>query len=334
MATILTFTEARDGKLRRASLEALSEARRLADALGGASVTTVLIGSPVEPLTGELAGYGADVIYLFDDPALKAYATETYARALAQVVTDKKPTAVLMAATATGTDLAPRLAAKVGGGLVSGAGLVSDCVALSVKDGRLQARRPMYAGKAYATVVWEGEPQMATLRPNVFPLGKTDAGRKAEVVKAKVDATSRARVTAVHATAAGGKVELGEAQVIVSGGRGLKGPENFHLVTSLGEAFGAAVGASRAVVDAGWVDHQLQVGQTGKTVSPSLYIACGISGAIQHLAGMSSSKYIVAINKDADAPIFKVANYGIVGDVFEVVPKLTAAAKAYFASKG
>ena len=327
MAIFLTFAEARDGKLRRPSLEALSEGRRLAEALGGASVMAVLVGSGVAGLADELAAYGADQIYLFDDPALKAYATESYARAVAQVIAQVKPSVVLIPFTSTGKDLAPRVAAKVG------AGLVSDCVALSVKGGRLQACRPMYAGKAYATVVWEGEPQMATLRPNVFALGKADAGRKAEVIQGKADTSARAKVTAMHATAVG-KVELGEAQTIVSGGRGLKGPEHFHLVTSLGEAFGAAVGASRAVVDAGWVDHQLQVGQTGKTVSPTLYIACGISGAIQHLAGMSSSKYIVAINKDADAPIFKVANYGIVGDVFEIVPKLTAAAKAYFASKG
>ena len=228
--------------------------------------------------------------------------------------------------TAQGKDLAPRLAAKLG------AGLASDCVALSIKDGSLVARRPMYAGKAYATVEWTGDPQIATLRANVFALGAKDAARQAEVKSATVDAAARARVVETKMGGAG-KVELTEAQTIVSGGRGLKGPENFPLVEKLAEAFGAAVGASRAVVDAGWVDHHYQVGQTGKTVSPNLYIALGISGAIQHLAGMSSSKVIVAINKDADAPIFKVADYGIVGDVFEIAPKLTEAAKAHFAGK-
>ena len=326
MPLILTFAEVRDGKLRRSALEAVSEARRLADALAG-TVRTVLIGSGVKALADEVASYGADEVVAFDDPALAAYATESYARALAQAIVESKPTAVLVPYTALGKDLAPRVAARVG------AGLVSDCVSLSVKDGKLLARRPMYAGKVFATVAWAGEPQMATLRPNVFPLGKPDAARKAALLPGTVDTTARARVAAVVATAEG-KVELTEAQVIVSGGRGLKGPEHFHLVQELGEAMGGAVGASRAVVDAGWVDHQMQVGQTGKTVSPTLYIACGISGAIQHLAGMSSSKCIVAINKDADAAIFKVANYGIVGDAFEVLPRLTEAAKAYFASKG
>jgi len=326
MATILTFAEHRDGKLRRASLEAVSEARRLAGPLG-ASVTAALIGPGTESLCAELASYGVERVLVFDDPALGAYATEAYARALAQAIADVKPAVVLVPFTAMGKDLAPRVAAK------AGAGLASDCVALEAKGGKLVARRPVYAGKAYATVEWTGEPQMASLRPNVFPLGQPDATRKAEVVKGTVDVSARAKVTAVAATTQG-KVQLTEAQVIVSGGRGLKGPESFHLVASLAEAMGAAVGASRAVVDAGWVDHQLQVGQTGKTVSPSLYVACGISGAIQHLAGMSSSKCIVAINKDADAPIFKVANYGILGDVFEVLPKLTEAAKAYFASRG
>jgi electron transfer flavoprotein alpha subunit len=318
MPSIITFAEHRDGALRRASLEAVSEARRLAGGLG-ATVQSIVIGSGVASLAAELASYGADRVHVFDDPALGSYATEVFARALAQVVSQEKPKAVLIPFTAMGKDLAPRVAARVG------AGLVSDCVSLAVQDGRLQARRPMYAGKAYATVAWEGEPQMATLRPNVFPLGTPDKAHAFETVTAVADtSTCRARVTAQTA-AAGGKVELTEAQIIVSGGRGLKGPENFHLVESLAAAFGAAVGASRAVVDAGWVDHQYQVGQTGKTVSPGLYVAAGISGAIQHLAGMSSSKVIVAINKDPDAPIFKVASYGVVGDVFELLPKLTAA---------
>jgi electron transfer flavoprotein alpha subunit len=320
MPTILTFAEVRDGKLRRPSLEAVSEARRLAKGLG-ATVQSVLIGSGVAAFAAELASYGADRVHVFDDAELASYATESFARALAQVIVQEKPAAVLVPFTAMGKDLAPRAAARVG------AGLVSDCTKLDVKDGRLVARRPMYAGKAYATVAWEGEPQMATLRPNVFALGTPEPGRKFETVTGTADVTTRrARVVSMQASS-GGKRELTEAQIIVSGGRGLKGPENFHLVEELAEALGAAVGASRAIVDAGWVDHQLQVGQTGKTVSPTLYVAAGISGAIQHLAGMSSSKVIVAINKDAEAPIFKVADYGVVADVLELLPKLTAAAR-------
>ena len=326
MPTILTFAEHRDGRLRRASLETVSEARRLADALSG-TVQTVLVGSGVAGLAGELGAYGADRVHLCDHADLAAYATEPWSRAVAKVVAQEKPAVVLVPFTAMGRDLAPRVAARVG------AGLVSDVVALTVKDGKLEARRPMYAGKAFATVRWEGEPQMASLRPNVFALGKRDDARKSETVAvAPDDTTARAKVVRVEATQAG-KVELSEAQIIVSGGRGLKGPEHFHLVENLAQALGAAVGASRAIVDAGWVDHQLQVGQTGKTVSPTLYVAAGISGAIQHLAGMSSSKVIVAINKDPDAPIFKVANYGIVGDVFEILPKLTEAAKQFRAGR-
>jgi electron transfer flavoprotein alpha subunit len=323
---ILTFAEHRDGKLRRPSLEAVSEARRLADAMGG-GVVSAMVGAGVTEPAASLAAYGADKVHVFDDPALARYASEVWARALAQVIQSVNPVAVLIPFTALGKDLAPRVAARVG------AGLVSDCVALAVKDGRLEARRPMYAGKAYATLRWESPLQMATLRANVFAVGKSDASRTAMMVREKVDASARARVVELKGSSEA-KLELTEAQVIVSGGRGLKGPEHFHLVQSLGEAFGAAVGASRAVVDAGWVDHQMQVGQTGKTVSPTLYVACGISGAIQHLAGMSSSKVIVAVNKDPDAPIFKVADYGVVGDVFEVLPRLTEAAKAYFAGKG
>jgi electron transfer flavoprotein alpha subunit len=219
-----------------------------------------------------------------------------------------------------GREVSARVAARLG------AGLASDCTELSLApDGQLEARRPIYAGKAFATCRFKREPAMASLRPNVFPLLEGRAVAAPAVSRVAIDFGPEALgARAVELVAAEGqKVDLVEAQIIVSGGRGLKGPENFHLVRSLAEVLGAAVGASRAVVDLGWIDHANQVGQTGKTVSPSLYVACGISGAIQHLAGMSSSKYIVAINKDADANIFKVATYGIVGDVFEVLPALT-----------
>jgi len=325
MGTLLTFAEQRDGALRRASLEAASEAARLAKATGG-TVEAVLVGASGDGLVAELGTHGVSRVHVFGDAALAAYATEPYARAMAQVITAVKPWAVFLPFTSMGKDLAPRVAAKVG------AGLASDCVAFTVKDGRLQARRPMYAGKVYATVEWEGEPQIATLRPNVFTVDAPDPSGQAEAVAASVDTKARARVTASHATG-GGTIELAEAQIVVSGGRGLKGPEHFHLVQELAAALGAAVGASRAVVDAGWVDHQFQVGQTGKTVSPNLYIAVGISGAIQHLAGMSSSRVIVGINKDPDAPIFKVADYGVQGDVFEIVPKLIEAAQKHRAGR-
>jgi electron transfer flavoprotein alpha subunit len=324
MAPIVTFAEQRDGKLRRPTLEAVSEARRLAGP--GGRVESILVGSGVAGLAQELASYGADAVHVFDQPELAQYATEAFARAIAQVASETKAGVLLVPFTALGKDVAPRVSAKLG------AGLASDCVALSIDGGRLTARRPLYAGKAFATVTFAGDLQIATLRSNVFALATPDASRKAEVVTRTVDGAARAKVVEVKA-AASGKIELSEAQTIVSGGRGLKGPENFHLVENLASALGAAVGASRAVVDAGWVDHHYQVGQTGKTVSPTLYIAAGISGAIQHLAGMSSSKVIVAINKDADAPIFKVANYGLLGDVFEILPKLTEAAKAHLAAK-
>ena len=326
MSLITTFVEHRDGAPKRPSLETLSEARRLADAAGG-QVQAVVVGAASDDMTSKLAAYGADRVHLFDAAQLAQYATEPYARAVAQVVESTESDTLLIPCTAMGKDLAPRVAARLD------AGLASDCVGFEVTQGALEARRAMYSGKVYATVRWERTPRLATLRANVFPLGTPDESREAEVVKGEVDVSSRAKATGFEETS-GATKELTEAQTIVSGGRGLKGPEHFHLVEELAGAFDAAIGASRAVVDAGWVDHQMQVGQTGKTVSPTLYIACGISGAIQHLAGMSSSKVIVAINKDADAPIFKVANYGILGDAFEVMPKLTEAAKAHFASKG
>jgi electron transfer flavoprotein alpha subunit len=232
-----------------------------------------------------------------------------------------KPAAVLFPASAIGRDLAPRVAARLG------VGLAADCTALATDGGRLTATRPVFAGKALQTVAFTKSPAIASLRPKMFAAVNGQGTATVTPLTAGFDANgTRARVTG-FARSAGGKVDLTEAEVIVSGGRGLKGPENFAMIEALAEALGGSVGASRAVVDAGWRPHGDQVGQTGKTVAPKLYIAVAISGAIQHLAGMSSSRCIVAINKDPEAPIFKVADYGLVGDAFEVVPALTEAVK-------
>ncbi len=324
-STILTFAEVRAGALRRSSLEAVSEARRLADGLSG-KVVSVLVGEAGDAAVTALGSHGADKVICFAAESLSSYSSESYARAIVKAVETEAPGAVLIPYTAMGKDLAPRVA------FLSGGGLISDCSSFEMTEGRLVAKRAQYSGKMISTFAWTTKLQIATLRPNVFALTSPEEGRACEVVQAEVDATTRARVREFRAKE-GGKKELAEAQVIVSGGRGLKAAEHYKLIEDLGLAMGGALGASRAIVDDGWVSHSLQVGQTGKTVSPTLYIACGISGAIQHLAGMSSSRVIVAINKDPDAPIFKIANYGIVGDLFEVVPALTAEARAHFASR-
>ena len=324
-STILTFAEIRGGALRRSSLEAVSEARRLADGSSG-KVVCALVGEANDGAVTTLGSHGADKVICFADPALASYSSESYARAIAKAVETESPGAVLIPYTAMGKDLAPRVAFLTGGGLVS------DCSSFEMADGRLVAKRAQYSGKLISTFAWITGLQIATLRPNVFALTNPAEARGCEVAQAHVEATTRARVREFKAKE-GGKKELAEAQVIVSGGRGLKAAEHYRLIEDLGGAMSAALGASRAIVDDGWVSHSFQVGQTGKTVSPTLYIACGISGAIQHLAGMSSSRVIVAINKDPEAPIFKVANYGIVGDLFEVVPALTAEAQAYFKSR-
>jgi len=313
---ILVFVEERQGVAKRASLEALAAARKLANILEE-PVTALCIGLK-EPSV-DLAHYGADKIMFARHELLASYAPEGFASATAQAAKQTEPRIVLGAASAMGRDFLPRVAAKLG------VGLAQDCTGIRLVEGKqLECVRPIYAGKAFARVRPALLPAMATLRPNVFSLGAPDPSRAAEsaafVPDLKPEAI-RARVVGVQA-AAGSRVELTEADIVVSGGRGLKGPENFPIVQDLADALGAALGASRAAVDAGWIDHQHQVGQTGKTVSPTLYIACGISGAIQHLAGMSSSKYVVAVNKDPEAPIFKLADYGIVGDLFTVVPAL------------
>ncbi|MBI4552766.1 MAG: electron transfer flavoprotein subunit alpha/FixB family protein [Candidatus Latescibacteria bacterium] len=322
MAGVLAFAEQRDGVFRNAAFEVVSEGRKLANELGGEMVAAV-IGSGVESPSASLGRYGADRVLVADEPVFQSYSTEGYAAALTGMIRVASPSIVLLSASAMGKVLGPAVAARLG------TGLATDCTGLALDGERVRAERPVYAGKALATVIIRTDPQMATLRPNVFPATVVDEGRVAPVERftANVDPASiRARVREVVASSVG-KLDLTEAPIIVSGGRGLGGPEHFTLVEELAAVLGGVVGASRAVVDLGWRPQSDQVGQTGKTVSPSLYIACGISGAIQHLAGMSSSKCVVAINKDPDAPIFQKADYGIVGDVFEVVPALTAELK-------
>jgi electron transfer flavoprotein alpha subunit len=314
MAGILVFIEQRNGSLRKASLEALSEAKRLASA-ASLPINAVLVGHGIGTRAAELGKYGAGKVFVADEEKLARYSAEGYAAAVRAAVEKCEPGAVFMAATALGRDLSGRLAARLGWGCLA------DAVKLSMEGSAVVATRPVYSGKALATADGAGKPVVVTLRPNVFPAEADDGKADVEALP-QVSGALRAVVKEILAKE-GGELDVAEADVIVSGGRGIKGPENFALIRDLAKLLGAAVGASRAVVDAGWIDHAHQVGQTGKVVSPSLYIACGVSGAIQHLAGMSSSKVIVAINKDPEAPIFKVADYGIVGDLFQVVPAFT-----------
>ena len=319
MACILTFVEQRDGNVRKASLEALSEARRQA-AAGGFEVCAVLVGHGIAGKAAELGKYGAAKVFVADEEKLARYSSEGYAQAVKLAVERCAPEAVFMAGTAMGRDLSGRLAARLG------VGCLADVTQIRFEGGAFVAVRPVYSGKAMATVDGGAvKPVVITLRPNVFAAAGGGAAAGAELAPPG-DPPIRA-VGREGAAAGGGELDVAEADVIVAGGRGMKGPENFGLIRDLAQAIGGAVGAARAAVDAGWIEHSHQVGQTGKVVSPSLYVACGISGAIQHLAGMSSSKVIVAINKDAEAPIFKVADYGIVGDLFQVIPALTGEVK-------
>jgi electron transfer flavoprotein alpha subunit len=315
MANVWVIAEVKEGKLKKVTLELLSKGQEIASKSGGA-LEGVLLGSGVEALAAEMGKYGAKKVYLADDASLADCNGEAYANIIAKLIEENKPGIVLLGASIAGKDLAPRLSAKLG------AGLASDCTEIDVEGGKLVAKRPIYAGKAFVKLAYGSDIQIASVRPNVNPVGTPGDGA-AEVVKVAAAAGEvKSKVVEKHLSA-GGKIELTEASVIVSGGRGMKGPENYTLIEELAGVLGAAVGASRAAVDAGWRPHGDQVGQTGKTVNPNMYVACGISGAIQHLAGMSSSKYIVAVNKDPEAPIFKVADYGIVGDLFTVVPIMT-----------
>ncbi|MEO0481394.1 MAG: electron transfer flavoprotein subunit alpha/FixB family protein [Planctomycetota bacterium] len=322
MTKIYVIAEARQGQLKKPSLEAVTAALELAQAAGGGEVTALLPGHGLDAAKGELQKSGANNVVALDSDVLANYSGDGYAKALKDHLGDA--TVVLMPHSAMGRDLMPRLAAMLD------SGLVSDATALHFEDGKFGATKPVYAGKAYKKSFSQKSVFCATLRPNNWaPTEGGDASVSDAAPSFGADEL-RAVVQEVMA-AAGGKIPLSEAKVIVSGGRGLQSPEQFHIVEKLADAFGAgvaAVGASRAVVDAGWRPHSEQVGQTGKVVAPVLYIAIGISGAIQHLAGMRTSRFIVAINKDANAPIFKVADFGIVGDAFEVVPALTEAVAA------
>jgi electron transfer flavoprotein alpha subunit len=314
--------EQRDGALRKVSFELASTARKLADQLGE-EVCAVLCGSGIEGKAAELGKYGVDKVFVADGPAFEPYTTDAYATAVAKAVKDNDAAILLLAASSQGKDLSSRLVGKLA------TGMATDCTDVKIADGKLVAIRPMYAGKCFGEVVVSGSPQMASLRPNVFTIVET---AKAGAVT-KFDAglgELKTKVLEVQKEASG-KIDVSEANIIVSGGRGMKGPEGYGILEELAGVLGAAVGASRAAVDAGWRPQSDQVGQTGKVVSPNLYIACGISGAIQHLAGMSSSKYIVAINKDAEAPIFQKADYGVVDDLFKVVPELTKECKKLLA---
>jgi len=319
-AEIWVVGEHREGHLRRISLELVSEGRRMADRAQG-RLTAVLMGEALQCHAQTLAHYGADRVILLHNARFSSYEGGAYAQALSSLIHSNPPSIILMGATSQGKDLAPRLAARMD------LSLASDCTSFSLDgEGRMVAVRPVYGGKALATVEWQGNrPWVATLRPNIVPLLEPDLGRSPEVEEPKVDLDPSAWKTRIAEVIkeTGATLDLTEAEIIVSGGRGMKGPESFVLLEHLAKVLGGAVGASRAAVDAGWRSHQSQVGQTGKVVSPRLYIACGISGSVQHLAGISSAKFIVAINKDAEAPIFKVADYGIVGDLFVVLPLLT-----------
>ncbi|MFA5323679.1 MAG: electron transfer flavoprotein subunit alpha/FixB family protein [Smithella sp.] len=315
---IFVIAEQRDGALRKVSFELASAARKLADQSGD-EVSAILLGSGIESLAAELGKFGVDKVFVGDNAALEPYVTEAHAQVVAKILKDNDAAIALFGASVQGKDLSARVAAKLAGGLAT------DCTDVKIDGGKFVAVRPMYAGKCFADVEFNTTPGMASLRPNVFAAVENAKAAAVTKVDVAVDA-QKSKVLEVQKDTSG-KVDLTEANIIVSGGRGMKGPDEYKILEELADLLKGTVGASRAAVDAGWRPQKDQVGQTGKVVSPNLYIACGISGAIQHLAGMSSSKCIVAINKDAEAPIFTKADFGVVDDLFKVVPELTAACK-------
>ncbi|HNR13467.1 MAG TPA: electron transfer flavoprotein subunit alpha/FixB family protein [Thermodesulfobacteriota bacterium] len=314
---VVIYAEQMGGNFRSMAFEAVCQGKKMAAALGGQAIA-VVVGSGVAD--GSVLGqYGADKVIVVDNAKLKDYTVDAYGKAFTEIAKKNDPAVVVLTATVQGKDIGAYASAALG------APITADCTGWSVQGSTIQIKRPVYAGKAYLTIDLANQPSVVSLRPKVFSPDAPDASKSAPVEQAEAslsDADLRSVVQEIVAKASG-KLDVSEADIIVSGGRGMKGPDGFKILEELAQALGAAVGASRSAVDEGWRPHGDQVGQTGKVVSPKLYIACGISGAIQHLAGMRTSKCIVAINKDPEAPIFQIADYGIVGDLFQVVPKMT-----------
>ncbi|MEI8182295.1 MAG: electron transfer flavoprotein subunit alpha/FixB family protein [Desulfomonile sp.] len=315
MSKVMIYGEIKGGRIKKTAFELATQGRKLADSLGG-DLGAVLIGPNSGQFAPDLARYGVDIVYLVENPELETYNSEFYAQVLCHLVTEKKPEIVLISHSMQGKDLAPRTAAKLG------VATISDCISFDLEGSTLVVKRPTYAGKCFTHWVGLGSPQMASARPNVIETAENPRDVKVENVSFAPDTSRPTYTTRELSLDTSGKIDLTEAEIIVSGGRGMGGPD-YSLLEEMASILGSAatVGASRAAVDAGWRKHSDQVGQTGKTVTPNLYIACGISGSIQHLAGMGSSKVIVAINKDSEAPIFSKADYGIVGDLFKVIPE-------------
>lgn len=320
---VWVFAEQREGKLLNVSIELIGEGRKIADELD-TELTAILLGKDVEDLAKQLIKYGADNVLYGESELLQIYTTDGYTKVICDLIKERKPEIMLIGATNIGRDLGPRISARIH------TGLTADCTRLEVdkENRRLLQTRPAFGGNLMATIICPNHrPQMSTVRPGVMEKAKYDESRLGNIEKFVPNLREediKAKVLEVVKEAKA-QIKLEEANIIVSGGRGLGNPEGFKLIEELAEKLGAVVGASRATVDAGWIDQSHQVGQTGKTVRPTLYIACGISGAIQHLAGMQESEVIVAINKDKNAPIFKIADYGVVGDVYEVLPELIEA---------
>jgi electron transfer flavoprotein alpha subunit len=313
--TFLVVAETRGGKLRQVSFEAIQAAKLSSDA--DDQVAALLIGSNISALANELAAYGADPIYVMDHAELTSYHPDAYLKAVENVIETVNPHAVYFGHTSVGRDLAPLVAATLQ------AGQISDVTAIENSGGQVMFTRPLYAGKAIEKKAFTEAPWIVTIRPNNIAAGEADSSRQANLVEVAYPSTDLRAIIKEVVKKTSGKIDLSEAKVIISGGRGVRSADGFQPLEELAAVLGGAVGASRGACDAGYCDYAMQIGQTGKVVTPEIYIACGISGAIQHLAGMSGSRVIIAINKDAEAPIFKVADYGIVGDLFEVVPLLT-----------